>query len=258
MKGFFPVRPACHMDIVVARGGDFLSATSGFPTRFYIERGFKITSPFGSRPDPFNPGKTDFHTGIDYGGRLRGTLVHTTTDGVVFAAKMYSGWGNLVAITDFKGYIHLFAHLDSLRAKIGQMLARGDVVGTLGRTGKATGPHLHYQINKPGTGVSGKGYFGNPDLYPFASKVEGLERAIVLGSDVDYFNAAPLRDRLNCPVFFRSALGQLGKVSTVFICGGAMEPIREAAPKATLINLSGNTRFETAEKIYEYLGKSDK
>lgn len=232
-----------------------MSATFGFPTRFYTERGFKITSPFGPRPDPFNPVKKDFHTGIDYGGRPRGTLVHTTTGGVVFAAKFYSGWGNLVAITDSQGYIHLFAHLDSFKAKAGQMLARGDVLGTLGSTGKATGPHLHYQINKPGTGVSGKGYFGNPDQYPFETKAEGLERAIVLGSDADYFIAAPLGDRLDCPVFSRLALGQLGKVSTVFICGGAIEPVQAAAPKATLINLSGDNRFETAGKIYEYLKK---
>lgn len=225
----------------------------GFPTRFYAERGFKITSPFGLRPDPFNSGQTDFHTGIDYGGRPQGFLVQTTVGGTVFAAKMYGGWGNLAGVTDARGYNHLFAHLQTILVRPGQTVAKGDAVGTLGSTGKVTGPHLHYQINRPGTGVSGSGYFGDPDRYYFEEEVVTVERAIVLGSDVDYYNAAPLRDRLNCPLFFRSALGQLAKVSTIYVCGGPIESVREAAPNANLINLSGSNRFETAAKISSHL-----
>ncbi len=225
----------------------------GFPTRFYTEQGFRITSPFGPRPDPFNPGETDFHTGKDYGGRPRGTLVRTTVGGDVFTARAYSGWGNLVGITDAKGYNHLFAHFQDFRVKNGDKVARGDGIGTIGSTGNATGPHLHYQINKPGTGVRSSGYFGDPDKYYFEEEVENVEIAIVLGSDADYCNAAPLRDWLNCPIFSRSALGQLSKVSNIYVCGGAVEPIKQAAPKAKIINLSGNNRFETAAKISSHL-----
>lgn len=225
----------------------------GFPTRFYGERGFKITSPFGPRPDPFNPGKTDFHTGIDYGGRPQGTLVKATVGGTVFAAKMYGGWGNLVGVTDARGYNHLFAHLQAISVRPGQTVARGDAVGTLGRTGQATGPHLHYQINRPATGVSANGYFGDPDRYLFDKEVEEVERAIVLGSDVDYYNAAPLRDKLNCPVFSRSALGELKTVKAVYVCGGNEEDVAKVAPNATLVNLSGSNRFETAANILAYL-----
>ncbi|HBI56780.1 MAG TPA: hypothetical protein DDY38_08135, partial [Firmicutes bacterium] len=233
-KAFSQSGLVLHGNIVVGKAVIFLQGEFGFPTRFYGERGFKITSPFGPRPDPFNPGKTDFHTGIDYGGRPQGTLVQTTVGGTVFAAKMYGGWGNLVGITDSRGYNHLFAHLQAISVRPGQTVARGDAVGTLGSTGQATGPHLHYQINRPGAGVSGNGYFGDPDRYYFEEEVEEVERAIVLGSDADYCNAAPLRDRLNCPVFFRSALVQLAKVSTIYICGGPIESVREAAPNAKL------------------------
>lgn len=224
----------------------------GFVTRFYTERGFRVTSPFGRRPDPFNPERTDFHTGIDFGGKPRGIPVETPAEGVVYAARSYSGWGNLVGITDFRGYNHLHAHLDSIGVFQGQRLARGAVIGTVGSTGQVTGPHLHYQINRPGAGVSGNGYFGNPDDYIFDEVME-VQRAIVLGGDADYFNAAPLRDRLNCPIFARSALGELKAVKTIYICGGSQEDVASAAPNAELINLAGSNRFETAAKIQNYL-----
>ncbi len=80
-----------------------------------------------------------------------------------------------------------------------------------------------------------------------------MERAIVLGSDVDYYNAAPLRDKLNCPVFSRSALGELKTVKAVYVCGGNEEDVAKVAPNATLVNLSGSNRFETAANILAYL-----
>lgn len=224
----------------------------GFVTRFFTQRGFRVTSPFGPRPDPFDPGGTDFHTGIDFGGRPRGTPLETPAQGVVYAARSYSGWGNLVAITDFRGYNHLHAHLDSIGVTKGQRINRGTVVGAVGSTGQVTGPHLHYQINKPGAGVRGDGYFGNPDDYIFDEVME-VERAIVIGGDADYFNAAPLRDKMNCPVFARSALGELRAVKTVYICGGNEEDVVAAAPDAELLNLSGRNRFETAANIQEYM-----
>lgn len=230
----------------------------GFPTRFYTERGFRVTSAFGLRPDPFAPGKTDFHTGIDYGGRPLRFPVESTIKGQVFAAGSYGGWGRLVGVRDGRNHNHLYAHLDSIAVTVGQTVVRGQKVGALGRTGNATGPHLHYQINKPGTGVNGSGYFGDPDRYYFDEEegvVKTVENAIVIGSDVDYFNAAPLRDRLNCPVFFPTALGELAKVATVYVCGGALGPIKTAAPNADIVNLSGANRFETAANIAAYLKK---
>jgi|SRR5690554_182770 len=224
----------------------------GFVTRFYLAQGFRVTSSFGPRTDPFDPTKTDFHAGIDYGGRPRGTPVETPAVGVVYAARRYTGWGNLVAITDSQGYNHLFAHLDRIQLVQGQSVVRGQTIGTVGSTGQATGPHLHYQINRPGTGVRGDGYFGNPDDYIF-DEVTDMERAIVIGSDADYFNAGPLMDKLNCPIFARSALGSLNAVQTVYVCGGPVEPVIEAAPGAQIVNLSGANRFETAEKIRDYI-----
>lgn len=227
----------------------------GFVTRFYLERGFRVTSPFGPRPDPFDPTKSDYHTGIDYGGMPRGTPVESPTSGVVVEARRFTGWGNLVAEIDDREFIHLFAHLDQFRVAKGDRIARGDVVGTIGSTGNATGPHLHYQINRPGTWVNGSGYFGNPDDYIFDYEVTSMQRAIVLGSDADYCNAAPLRDRLNCPIFYRSALGSLRAAETVYICGGPEVDVVEAAPSSKIVNLSGVNRYETAAKIREFLNR---
>lgn len=225
----------------------------GFVTRFFEARGFRVMSVFGIRPDPFGSSGSDFHTGIDFGGKPRGTPVESPVIGTVFAARMYTGWGNLVAITDARGYNHLFAHLDQILVSPGGQISRGDVVGTVGSTGWTTGPHLHYQINRPGTAVRGDGYAGNPDDYIFEDEVMTLDTAIVLGGDPDYFIAAPLRNRLNCPVFARQALGSLKLFSKVIICGGPDEDVRQAAPSAEIISLSGADRFETAVRIKEYM-----
>lgn len=230
-----------------------MATEPGYATLFYTSRGFRVTSSFGLREDPFDPADYDFHTGIDFGGVSRGTPVETPVGGKVYAAKYYSGWGNLVAVTDSRGYNHLFAHLDRIEVFVGLIIEQRSVVGTVGSTGPTTGPHLHYQINRPGAGIRGDGYFGDPNNYVYPKEVMELKSAIVLGGEADYFIAAPLRDRLNCPVFARTALGSLDLVQTVYICGGPSEPVAAAAPQAELINLSGSNRYETAANIYAYL-----
>jgi len=94
------------------------------------------------------------HTGVDYAAK-RGTPVIATGDGtIVFAAKK-GGYGNLVEIKHSEDYSTRYAHLDRFhkRVKINQKIQQGQVLGYVGSTGMATGPHLHYEfhVNKKHT-----------------------------------------------------------------------------------------------------------
>lgn len=142
---------------------------------FFTGKGWKVTSPFGPRPDPFGGGGTDFHRGIDFGGYPVGEPVKTPTQGTITHAAYYTGWGNLVRVEDSKGFGHLFAHLSQMEKK-GKKVKRGDVIGKNGKTGDATGPHVHYQINKPDGGIKGSGYWGDPADYIYWEEEKGMRK----------------------------------------------------------------------------------
>lgn len=115
---------------------------------------YKVTSEYGNRKDPFS-GKTANHGGTDI-ALPTGTKLSSNVQGTV----VYSGWGksgtgygnygNVVAIKDFKGNVHLYAHLEGVNVKNGQKVSAGDLIGTSGSSGKSTGPHLHYEVRKNG------------------------------------------------------------------------------------------------------------
>lgn len=105
-----------------------------------------LTSTFGYRQDPFTKQRR-IHRGIDIAGR-HGIEIHATGDGVVRIAdkKGYSGYGKEVLIDHGFGYTSRYAHLQDILVESGDMLKRGQVIGTLGSSGRSTGPHLHYEI----------------------------------------------------------------------------------------------------------------
>ena len=106
-----------------------------------------LTSTFGYRKDPFN-GKRTAHHGIDMAGPV-GLDIHCTGAGIVVLAKMNRhGYGKEVVVDHGFGYTSRYAHLHGINVVKGQELKRGEVVGTLGSTGRSTGPHLHYEIRK--------------------------------------------------------------------------------------------------------------
>ncbi len=109
---------------------------------------YRITSPFGVRSDPFT-GRLSKHAGIDIGGR-RGTPVVATASGKVKKAGFVGGYGRLVSIKHGNGFETVFGHLNSIKVKSGDVVKRGDVIGTLGNTGRSTAPHLHYEIKYNG------------------------------------------------------------------------------------------------------------
>ncbi len=113
-----------------------------------------ISDKYGKRIDPFTK-KWDFHSGVDFTGR-RGTPIYATADGVVTKANYQAGYGRFVEIDHGLGFYKnkrkqvysktRFGHLHKIKVKEGQVVKRGDVIGTLGNTGRSTGPHLHYEI----------------------------------------------------------------------------------------------------------------
>jgi len=106
-----------------------------------------LTSTYGYRNDPFT-GKRTAHRGIDLAGPV-GLDIHCTGAGVVTFAQMNRhGYGKEVVVDHGFGYTSRYAHLHDIDVKVGQKVKRGEVVGTLGSTGRSTGPHLHYEIRK--------------------------------------------------------------------------------------------------------------
>ena len=103
-----------------------------------------LTGTFGGRPDPFT-GEPDFHQGIDI-STDKGHPVYATADGTVASAGPAGEYGNLVVLTHGFGLSTRYGHLSRFNVRVGQHVARGDVIGFVGSTGRSTGAHLHYEI----------------------------------------------------------------------------------------------------------------
>jgi murein DD-endopeptidase MepM/ murein hydrolase activator NlpD len=122
---------------------------------------YRLTSPFGMRKHPIT-GKDTFHRGVDLVITPGNGPLHAFVAGTVMYAAMGkpgngipAEMGIVVAIKDDKGYLHLYAHLSAAIVKVGQKVAKGQMVGNQGTTGvdvngkpTSTGNHLHYEIRK--------------------------------------------------------------------------------------------------------------
>ncbi|WP_054972361.1 peptidoglycan DD-metalloendopeptidase family protein [Paenibacillus sp. A3] len=139
--------------------------------------GWKITSPYGYRSDPFN-GSRSFHTGIDLVKYHRYPIPAFVGGVVLFAGDGgpgtgFGGYGNVVALRDDRGYVHCYCHLDSVMVRKGQKLSKGDIVGNQGTTGRSTGSHLHYEIRAKDAPSYGYGLHVNPGEYLESLENEG-------------------------------------------------------------------------------------
>ena len=107
-----------------------------------------MTSRVGSRPDPIT-GDKDFHQGLDISAD-QGSQVYATADGTVAHAAAEGGYGNLIVLDHGYGLETRYGHLSRYNVKPGDKVKRGDVVGFVGSTGRATGSHLHYEVRVNG------------------------------------------------------------------------------------------------------------
>ena len=121
---------------------------SRMPVWLPLRKVERITSPFGLRRDPLLH-VAALHTGIDFKAPY-GSPVLATASGKVVEASWDGGYGRLVEIDHGFGVSTRFAHLKSIKVKLGQHIKRGDIVGYLGNTGRSTGFHLHYETRVNG------------------------------------------------------------------------------------------------------------
>ncbi|MGG4144489.1 M23 family metallopeptidase [Paenibacillus algorifonticola] len=131
------------------------SYPSGWPT--YSK---KLTSSFGYRKDPFT-GKAVFHAGIDIGGKA-GDPVFSAADGTIKEVGTGGSEGNYIIIDHHNGLNSVYMHMQSIEAKEGEQVVRGEKIGLLGSTGRSTGPHLHFQIMQGDEAVNPLPYLLQP------------------------------------------------------------------------------------------------
>jgi murein DD-endopeptidase MepM/ murein hydrolase activator NlpD len=124
----------------------------------------RIASGFGYRIDPIY--KTiKMHEGLDFAAPT-GTPIYATADGVVTTAgNKGNGFGNHVIINHGYGYETLYGHMVKVKAREGQSVKRGEIIGYVGSTGKSSGPHCHYEVHKNGQKIDPVYFFYN-DLTP--------------------------------------------------------------------------------------------
>jgi murein DD-endopeptidase MepM/ murein hydrolase activator NlpD len=124
----------------------------------------RVASGFGYRIDPIYK-TTKMHAGIDFTAP-QGTPIYATANGrVTTSGNTGNGYGNHVIVNHGYGYETLYGHMVRVKARNGQEVKRGEVIGWVGSTGKSTGPHLHYEVHKNGTKIDPVYFFYN-DLSP--------------------------------------------------------------------------------------------
>lgn len=126
------------------------ASIAGAPTLWPVTG--PITSSFGQREDPFN-GEGAFHSGVDISATF-GTPVRATADGIVASAGMESGYGREILLDHGNGIQTLYGHLSGFAVTVGQQVSEGQVIGYVGMSGRATGPHLHYEVRIHNTPVN--------------------------------------------------------------------------------------------------------
>jgi murein DD-endopeptidase MepM/ murein hydrolase activator NlpD len=107
-----------------------------------------LSSSVGRRTDPINGGD-DFHQGLDISADA-GAPVYATADGTVTHSAREGAYGNLITIDHGYGLETRYGHLSKYETKSGEKVKRGQVIGRVGSTGRATGPHLHYEVRVNG------------------------------------------------------------------------------------------------------------
>ena len=142
---------------VAARSGDMMSCVPNVPPLLPEPGTFYLSSSFGYRTDPIY-GDSRRHQGQDFASTI-GNPVYATGDAVVEKTAFQSrGYGNEIILDHGYGYETRYAHLNTIEVAEGMKVHRGDRIGTLGNTGKSTGPHLHYEVLYMGARVNPMNY----------------------------------------------------------------------------------------------------
>ena len=129
------------------------------PTILPVEGGW-YSSNFGWRIDPFT-GQRAFHEGIDVMAE-HGTAFRAVASGVVVFSDVHPQYGNMIEIDHGNNLITRYAHASKRLVKIGDVVLRGTKIGEVGKTGRATGTHLHFEVRQRGAPVNPAGFLRLP------------------------------------------------------------------------------------------------
>ena len=121
------------------------------PTKLPVEGGW-YSSNFGWRIDPFT-GQRAFHEGIDFMAE-EGTPIFAAAAGVVVYADFPPQYGNMIEVDHGNDLITRYAHASRKFVKTGDVVLRGTRIADVGRTGRATGPHLHFEVRQRGAALN--------------------------------------------------------------------------------------------------------
>ncbi len=120
-----------------------------------VEKGW-MSSAFGRRADPFS-GRMAWHAGVDFAGQ-KGANVVAVGAGVVVFAGTRGGFGKLVEINHGGGYVTRYAHHSKLLVEVGDIVKKGEPIALIGMSGRATGPHVHFEVLKNGRPIDPRQY----------------------------------------------------------------------------------------------------
>jgi len=120
-----------------------------------VQKGW-LSSRFGTRNDPIT-GKRAWHSGVDFAGK-DGSSVIAVAAGVVVYAATRSGYGLLVELNHGSGFKTLYGHHKKLHVRVGDIVKKGQVIGSMGSSGRSTGPHVHFEVYKNGRVVDPASY----------------------------------------------------------------------------------------------------
>jgi murein DD-endopeptidase MepM/ murein hydrolase activator NlpD len=129
-----------------------------------------LTAGFGHRRSPFT-GRREMHEGVDISNSV-GTPIIAAADGVVTYTGPLGGFGNAISINHGNKISTFYAHLQRHMVSQGQRVRRGDVIGLVGATGRATGPHLHYEIQVNQVPVDPTKYVIDPETVKYLGNGE--------------------------------------------------------------------------------------
>jgi len=144
-------RQLYRIDVGRAQIDRYRQTLIAIPVRKPVIGEIEMTSQFGRRMHPLLR-RLAIHTGIDLRGDV-GEPVRATATGKVTIAGRAGGYGNMVEISHGNGLATRYAHLSVINVKIGQVVRIGEIIGRIGSTGRATGPHLHYETRVNGEAV---------------------------------------------------------------------------------------------------------
>ena len=147
-----------EVSAISRQAGDMASCIPAIPPIVPDPSKYNFSSPFGYRTDPFT-GEARLHSGVDLAMKV-GNPVYATGDAVVEAVNFdFFGYGNTIILNHGFGYQTLYAHLNSVNVIEGMKVKRGDCIAESGQSGRASGPHLHYEVHYKGERVNPTNYF---------------------------------------------------------------------------------------------------